>query len=125
MERRLESTLENTVFDKLKQRLDKTNLSVISAFQERSAKRNAYIPDIIIKKDNRIVAVIEVKSEIAFQNNPNYRVWLNKYIERMPINCRNALFAITDGERFLFIMSGSVEVITGFDFFVGLNNKYD
>ncbi len=80
-----------------------------------------YIPDILIKKEGKIVSIIEVKSESQFLLNSNYRIWENRYAERLPEQFKDCLFAITDGNRMLF--KYPILIITDYTIFVKILTK--
>ena len=116
----LEIEQESIVFSKIRERLSGTNIEVLSDCRGIFHQFSTYIPDIVLKKGDEIIAVIEVKSETVFQEHSNYSAWLKQYKEKLPEDCKSVLFVITDGNRYLFDYLGIVEIVTSFDIFIKL-----
>ena len=115
-----EKERENSVFLKLKERLSATSIEVFLEDRVLLQQRITYRPDIVLKKDDEVIAVIEVKGEVAFREHSNYSTWLKLYTDKLPENYKSALFVITDGNRFLYDYLGIVEIVTSFDLFIKL-----
>ena len=111
---------ENSVFFKLKERLSATNIEVFLEDRGVLQQRNTYKPDIVLKRGDEVIAVIEVKGEIAFREHSNYSTWLKLYTDKLQDNYKSALFVITDGNRFLYDYLGIVEIVSSFDIFIKL-----
>lgn len=111
---------ENSVFLKLKERLSATNIEVLLGGRGGGSLGITYQPDIVLKKEDEIIAVIEVKGEVAFREHSNYSTWLKLYTDKLPENYKSALFVITDGNRYLYDYLGIVEIVTSFDLFIKL-----
>lgn len=67
-----EKERENSVFLKLKERLSATNIEVLLGGRGGGSLGITYQPDIVLKKEDEIIAVIEVKGEVAFREHSNY-----------------------------------------------------
>lgn len=115
-----EKERENSVFLKLKERLSATNIEVLLGGRGGESLGITYQPDIVLKKEDEIIAVIEVKGEVAFREHSNYSTWLKLYTDKLPENYKSALFVITDGNRYLYDYLGIVEIVTSFDLFIKL-----
>lgn len=115
-----EKDLEIIVFSQLKDRLSATDIEVFLEYKGIFQHSVAYNPDIVLKRGDEVVAVIEVKGETAFREHYNYRTWLKQYADKISDSYKTAMFVITDGQRFLFDYLGIVEIITSFDLFIKL-----
>lgn len=112
----LYSDIEKTVYDNLKKLLTKFPSLSAEAYWERQKPvkgyNHIYIPDILLKKDGKIVSVLDIKSESSFKRTSNYSSWLNIHYSGLPIEYQKSSFAITDGNTVLFKFNNRVITTT-------------